>query len=165
MAAPAVQIAAALMPQHISDRVLMFILTDPLAAQAAARLSKAWRKCILSNFRGPLCLSAIIFKGESEQRVNITSSRYTTRLSKFTALAELDARDQEIADADLKALGFLVPTLETISGCQRGYEYKLVVTSWLAGRPKSWRKLPSRYASSAPLPSRAYRPRSLCPLS
>ena len=79
------------------------------------------------------------------------------RLSKFTALAELDARDQDIADADLKGLGFLVPTLETISGCQRGYEYKLVVTSWLAGRPKSWRKLPSRYASSAPLPSRPHK--------
>ena len=54
MAAPAVQIAAALMPQHISDRVPMFILTDLLAAQAAAQLSKAWHKCILSNFCGPL---------------------------------------------------------------------------------------------------------------
>ena len=44
------------------------------------------------------------------------------RLSKFTALAELDARDQDIADADLKALSSMVPTLKQISGCQRGYQ-------------------------------------------
>ena len=73
MAAPVLQIAATPMPQHLSDRVLMFILADPLAAQAAAGLSKAWRKCILATFRGPLCLSAIVFEGESEQRaLNIT---------------------------------------------------------------------------------------------
>ena len=43
MAAPVLQIAATLVPQHISDIVLTFILTDPLAAQAAAAgLSKAW---------------------------------------------------------------------------------------------------------------------------
>jgi hypothetical protein len=36
MAAPVLQIAATQVPQHISDIVLTFILTDPLAAHAAA---------------------------------------------------------------------------------------------------------------------------------
>ena len=121
------------------------------------------------------------------------------RLSKFTALAELDARDQDIADADLKALSSIVPTLKQISGCQRGYQYKLVVTKWAPGKKQgaplekigwSWKKARvrprvRRYARDAPfpfscirppalasraydrpaLPSRAYCPRSLCPLS
>jgi len=71
------------------------------------------------------------------------------RLSKFTALAELDARDQDIADADLKALSSIVPTLKQISGCQRGYQYELVATKWAPGKKQgaplekigwSWKK-------------------------
>ena len=101
--------------------------------------------------------------------------RYTTRLRKFTALAELDARDQDIADADLKALSSMVPTLKQISGCQRGYQYKLVVTKWAPGKKQgaplekigwSWKKAQvrprvRRYARDAPFPFSCIRPPGL----
>ena len=97
------------------------------------------------------------------------------RLSKFTALAELDARDQDIADADLKALSSMVPTLKQISGCQRGYQYKLVVTKWAPGKKQgaplekigwSWKKARvrprvRRYARDAPFPFSCIRPPGL----